>query len=250
LLIAVWGTTVDHDVQFAIPDEDLAVRFLESPDSYREAFAGRCAELLHGYVRRQIYMGDRGSRSAHKETFAEDVYSLALSKFVPALRQLKCAKALHSWLMAIARSAVVEEITSRKRRTHTPIQFESLDDLISRAAEEARAAYELGNVESAMVTYHTRHWPDPEAAAILNEQLDILRIVYTQHSVESTRGAECSAIIANIYTQEMTLQQIAGVLGRPKSTVHDIVRDNMNAYREMYMRAANPKPAPCKVSAL
>jgi RNA polymerase sigma factor (sigma-70 family) len=244
------GTAVDHDVQFANPDEDLAVRFLESPDSYREAFAERCADLLRSYVRRLVYIEDWGPKSANKETFTEDVYSLTLSKLVPALRQLKCARALHSWLRAIARSALVEETTSRRRRTRTPIQFESLDDLISRAAEEPKVAHKLDDLEAAMATYHSCHWRDPETAAIQNERLDILRNVYTQHSSASNKGAECGVIVALIYTQEMTVKQIAGVLGRPKSTVHDIFRDNMTAYREMYMRVVDAKPARCKGSVL
>jgi RNA polymerase sigma factor (sigma-70 family) len=241
---------VDYDLQFANPDEELAERFLGSPDSYREAFAERCDVLLRKYVRRLVYAEDRGPNSANKETFTEDAYSLALSKFVPALRQLKCARALHSWLWMIARSAVVEETTSRTRRTRIPIRFESLDDLISRAAEEPRAARELGALEAAIATYQSCHWHDPETVAIQNERQDILRKIYDEHCTASNKGAECGVIVAHIYSDEMTIRQIAGVLGRKKSTVHDIFHDNMTAYREMYTRVVDGKTAHCKGSAL
>lgn len=239
------------NVQSAATDEQLAARFLASPESHREAFAELCARLLHAQIRRMVCVKGLCPGSASRETFAEDVFSLALCRLAQALNQLKSAEGLHKWLMAIAHSAVVDEILDRVRRIRSgPIQFDSLDDLVVRAAGEPKVARILNEVENAAVQFHSCHWRDPETAAIENERLDILRSVRTQHSAASDKGAECGVIVALIYAQEMTIRQIAGVLGRKKSTVHDIVHDNMTTYREMYTRIIDGKPAHCKGSAL
>lgn len=241
---------MDQDVQFVNPDEELTLRFLESPDSYREAFAECCANLLRRYVRRLVCSESICPRSASKETFAEDVYALALYKLSRALPQLKSASALHVWLRAIAKSAVIDEMLSRTRRTTGRVREESLDEMITRAAEEPKSAHELGDVEIALARYHSCHWPDPETVAIQNERIGILRNVYTEHSAASNKGAECGVIVALIYSEEMTVRQITGVLGKPKSTIHDILQNNMTTYREMYTRAIDRKPAHRKGSAL
>jgi len=240
---------VDQDVPFANPDEDLALRFLESPETHRDAFAERCANLLRRYVHRLVCSEGICPGSASKETFAKDVYALALYKLSRALPQLKSASALHPWLRAIARSTVIDEMFSRIRRTTENVREESLDDMIARAAEEPKSARELGDVEIALARYHSCHWPDPETVAIQSERLGILRSVYTEHSAASNKGAECGVIVALIYSEEMTVRKIAGVLGKPKSTIHDILHNNMTAYREMYTRAIDRKPAHCKGSA-
>lgn len=242
---------MDQDVQSANPDENLALRFLESPETYREAFAERCANLLRRYVRRLVCSENICPGSASKETFAEDVFALALYKLSRALPQLKSARALHVWLRAIAKSAVIDEMFSRTRRTLGRVREESLDEMITRAAEEPKkSAYELRDVEIALARYHSCHWPDPEAVAIQNERIGVLRNVYTEHSAASNKGAECGVIVALIYSEEMTVRQITSVLGKPKSTIHDILQDNMTAYREMYTRAIDRKPEHRKGSAL
>lgn len=241
---------MNRDVELANPDEDLALRFLESPDSYREAFAVRCADLLRRYVRRLVCSEGICPGSASKETFAEDVYALALYKLSRAMPSFKTAQALHVWLRAIAKSAVIDEVLFRTGRGTKQVRVESLDEMISRAADEPKVAHELGDVEIALARYHSCHWPDPETVAIRNERIGILRNVYTEHSAASNKGAECGVIVALIYSEEMTVRQITGVLGKPKSTIHDILQNNMTAYREMYARTIDRKPAHRKGSAL
>src|ERR1035437_9446056 len=114
----------------AITDEQLAARFLESPDAYREGFAERCAGLLRAQIHKMVCVRGMCPKSASRDTFAEDVFSLALFRLAQALDQLKFAEAMHTWLTAIAKSAVLDEIFDRERRKKSgPIRFDSLDDL-------------------------------------------------------------------------------------------------------------------------
>lgn len=223
-----------NGVQLAGSDEQLAARFLEAPELHREAFASRCVELLRVYVRRFVFAGRGLPRSANRETFADDAFSLAEAKLFPALGQLRSAESLHPWLKKIAKSAVVEEWISRTRRTSIPVQEGSLDDIIERAANEPRAARELDAVECGMASYHSCHWPDPEAACIRSELLEILQQIRTQHSVTTDKEFLCGAIIAFHFESELSFQRIAGLLGKPRSTVFDIFHGNMTAYREAY----------------
>jgi RNA polymerase sigma factor (sigma-70 family) len=231
-------------IESAVTDEQLAARFLESPESHREAFAERCTRLLHTHIRKMVCAKGMCPTSASRDTFAEDVFSLALFRLAQSLDQLKSAKRLRPWLMTIAHSAVVDEIFDRVRRVNSgPIQFDSLDDLIVRAAGEPKVARILNEVENAAAQFHSCHWRDPEEMAISNERLQIMKNVFCQHSAESNRGAECGAIIALYYEQEMSFEQIAGVLNRGQSTIHDIVQKNMTAYRKMYRRALGESTA-------
>ena len=223
------------NVKPATTDEQLAARFLESPAPHREAFAGRCADLLHIRIRKMVLGKGMCPASASRETFAEDVFSLALFRLAQSLDQLKSAEKLQAWLRTIAKSAIVDEIFDRVRRSKSgPIQFDSLDDLVARAAEEPKVARILSEVEDAAAKYHSHHWRDPEDIARSTERFQILKAVYDQHSTDSNKGAECGVIVALHYEEEMSFLQIASLLDRPKSTVHEIVQDNMIAYREMY----------------
>ena len=231
-------------VQSAVTDEQLAARFLESPESHREDFAERCARLLHTRIRKMVCAKGMCPASASRDTFAEDVFSLALFRLAQSLDQLKSPERLQPWLMTIAKSAVLDEIFDRVRRINSgPVRFDSLDDLVVRAAEEPKVARILNEVEHAAAQFHSCHWRDPEQMASSNECLQILKNVFSQHSAASNRGAECGAIIALYYEQELSFEQIAGVLDRGKSTVHEIVQKNMAAYRKMYRRALGESTA-------
>jgi RNA polymerase sigma factor (sigma-70 family) len=231
-------------IESATTDEQLAALFLESPDAHREAFAERCTVLLRAQIRNLVCVKGMCPGSASRDTFADDVFSLALFRLAQALDQLKSPEGLRNWLMAIAKSAVMDEIFSGRRRMKSgPIRFDSFDDLVARAAEEPKAARILSKVENTTTQYHSRHWRDPEESASINERLQFLKNVYTQHSAASNRGAECGNIVSLYYEREMSFEQVAGVLHQPKSTVHEILQDNMTTYRKMCLRALGERTA-------
>jgi RNA polymerase sigma factor (sigma-70 family) len=231
-------------IESATTDEQLAALFIESPDAYREVFAERCTGLLRARIHKLVCVKGMCSGSASRDTFADDVFSLAIFRLAQALDQLKSPEGFRNWLMAIAKSAAMDEIFSRHRRMKSgPIRFDSFDDLVERAAKEPKAARILSKVENTTTQYHSRHWRDSEEIASVNERLQILKDVYFQHSAASNRGAECGTIIGLCYEQELSFAEIAGVLHQPKSTVHGIVQDNMTTYRKMYLRAVGERAA-------
>jgi DNA-directed RNA polymerase specialized sigma24 family protein len=229
-------------------DRELAQNYLDHPEEHRDAFAGRCTELLRRYVRSQIWGGGWCPQSTSPDTFAEDVSNRALDKLQKALCQLESSQSVHGWLRTIARTSIVDEIycrTGRRKGGSVP-RLVSIDHLTEEAASNDREPKLLREVESMGAATRSLHHADPEQHAIASEENTMMLEIFRQHSAQSNEGLECGTMIALKLREDLSIRELAVMLGSPRSTIHDTIAGNMAAYRKIFKKMTAVKPRELK----
>jgi hypothetical protein len=97
----------------------LYLLWVSNPSDQRlqEKFALCCMRVLKTGVAHNVYRKGLYPSFLAPATFIEDAISLALEKFWKGLHQVRDPNKFAIWLMAVAHSAVIEELMSWIRRT-------------------------------------------------------------------------------------------------------------------------------------
>lgn len=212
-----------------LPLEELATLFLRlRNDNVREAFAKLCLKLLEGRVRHVVMCGHIFPDFLGPNTFVQDAYDRAATKFTKGIDQLESPQAVVSWLKRIALTAVLEELDKWHGRGNQRIRHESYDALAEDAGEQKEG-----------FLYESQYLQAPEDVfkkVQERERAKLLNMLLTIHAQSSPRGAESSVVIRLRRDEELTITEIARMQARSISTMHKILRDDYAALRSIALR--------------
>jgi RNA polymerase sigma factor (sigma-70 family) len=200
--------------------------YLSDPENadVSDRFLEECLRVLRKKVYYYVVYQRNCPRFLAPDTFAQDVFNLAVVKFWAGFRRLRHPARLNTWLSRVASSAVFDELRGFTRRTKDgPCEWETI--------------HAAGFREEANILDEERNRPSAERDDAPHCVVDVNQLVYAdildkvfRDNGDGHKHEELDWLVLKLRV-DFTVDEIAEQLGKAKATIQYLLKRSKRRFR-------------------